>query len=151
MISSGLGARGKAAARSEQGGPRWTRLGRRLVAPAVFFVLMLTAFHFIETSSGAYKLAVATANKTPQLIEALGPPIAEDTFSEGTLLWGTPATAEMSIPVHGQRQSGQLHVQAIKDHPEWRLTELTLELSRPYKRIDLLADTGQHESDAAHP
>jgi hypothetical protein len=100
---------------------------------------MLTAPHFVATSGGAYKLAVATANQKPQFTEVLGAPIREAWFSEGKTEYGNPARAELTIPVAGSKEKGDLRVVAIKEDGDWKLKELTLELVRSGERIDLLA------------
>ena len=92
----------------------------------------------MATTSGAYKLAVATAHQNTQFTQTLGPPIKEAWFSEGKQVWSNPATAEMLIPVRGQMRSGNLRARAIKEAGQWRLTELMLELASPDERIDLL-------------
>jgi len=92
----------------------------------------------VATTSGAYKLAVATAHQNTQFTQTLGPPIKEAWFSEGKQVWSNPATAEMLIPVRGQMRSGNLRAHAIKEAGQWRLTELMLELASPDERIDLL-------------
>jgi hypothetical protein len=102
-----------------------------LVGAVVVAVLMFTAPHFMATTSGAYKLAVATAHQSPQFREALGTPVTEAWFSEGTIKLGNSADAKLLIPVRGPKQNGSLRVQAAKDDGGWRLRELTLELERP--------------------
>jgi hypothetical protein len=102
-------------------------------------LLMFTLPHFIATTSGAYKLAVATARQTPQFTEALGRPVSEAWFSDGKTEYGNPTKAELMIPVKGSRQKGDLRVLAIEEDGRWRLTELTLELTQPDKHIDLLS------------
>ena len=73
---------------------------RKLLSGAVFvLVLILTLPHFAATTSGAYKLAVATAHQTPQFGQALGTPVKEAWFSDGRIVLANPATAEMLIPV----------------------------------------------------
>jgi Cytochrome oxidase complex assembly protein 1 len=115
---------------------------RNLLFGAAFvIVLMLTVPHFMATTSGAYKLAVATAHQSPQFTEALGNPVAEAWFSEGKEEWGNPARAEMLIPVRGRMRKGNLRARAIKDGGRWQLTELTLELTQPDEHIDLLSKT----------
>jgi hypothetical protein len=99
---------------------------------------MLTVPHFMATNSGAYKLAVATAHQSPQFMEALGAPVAEAWFSEGKEEWGNPAKATLMVPVQGQKRQGNLRAVAVKVDGEWRLKELTLELSQPEEHIDLL-------------
>jgi hypothetical protein len=112
-----------------------------LIAAVIIVALILTVPHFVATTSGAYKLAVATAHQKAQFKQTLGSPITEAWFSEGKQVWGNPATAEVLIPVRGQIRSGNLRARAIKDDGSWRLTELTLELTSPDEHIDLLGKT----------
>ena len=106
---------------------------------AVVLVLVLTVPHFLATSGGAYKLAMATAYQRCQFTEVLGVPIREAWFSEGKTEYGNKARAELTIPVRGSIQEGNLLVVAMKQDGRWRLKELTLELTRSGERIDLLA------------
>jgi hypothetical protein len=114
------------------------RVRRWLIGIALFVVLILTVPHFVAISSGPYRLAVTTANARPEFSEALGPPIREAWFSEGTTRYGERASADLLIPVQGRKSKGNLRVLAAKDQGNWRLKELTLDLSQPEKRIDLL-------------
>ena len=81
----------------------------------------------------------ATRHQTPQFTEALGAPIGEAWFSESTMEYGNPAKAELTIPVKGSRQKGDLRALAIKEDGRWKLKKRTLELSQSGERIDLLA------------
>jgi hypothetical protein len=148
------------AALSERGRPQqnstrtgwWTSRRRRLLLGAgLVLLLMLTAPHFGVTSNGAYKLAVATAHHTPQFNESLGTPITEGWYSEGKIVWGNPATAELVIPVRGQLRKGNLRALAIKDGGGWRLKELTLELTLPDERMDLLSRSDRPNSGVNPP
>lgn len=108
---------------------------------ALILVLMLTAPHCAATSSGAYKLAVATAHQAPQFTEALGAPIREAWFSEGTTEYGSPTKVELTIPVKGSKLKGNLRALATKEDGRWKLRKLTLELVQSGERIDLLANS----------
>lgn len=120
----------------------WSPRFRNLLLGATFVLaLMLTVPHFVATTSGAYKLAVATAHQTPQFTEALGAPIREAWFSEGKTEYGSPTKAELTIPVKGSRQKGDLRALAIKDGGRWNLKKLTLELAQSGERIDLLVNS----------
>jgi cytochrome oxidase complex assembly protein 1 len=109
-----------------------------LIVVTAILVLMLTLPHFLATMSGAYRLAVLTAHRTPLFAHTLGPPISEAWFSDNRQVWSNPATEEMLIPVRGQIRRGNLRARAIELDGEWRLTELTLELAPPEAGIDLL-------------
>jgi len=52
---------------------------------------------------------------------------------------GNEGKGEIQIPVQGRMRRGNLRAQGIKDGGHWRLTELTLELTQPDERIDLLS------------
>lgn len=114
-----------------------TRVRKLMLGVAVLVVLDLTVPHFMATSSGAYKLAVATAHRVPQFTEALSAPVKEGWFSEGKEEVGQSAKADLTIPVHGSKRKGNLHVLAVKENGVWRLTELTLKLTEPEESIDL--------------
>lgn len=114
------------------------RLPRKMMlGAALVLVLMLTVPHFMATTSGAYKLAVATAHESPRFIDALGAPVTEAWFSEGKEVRGK--SSEMLIPVRGGIRRGDLRVRAVKDGRGWRLTELTLSLDGQSEPIDLLS------------
>jgi hypothetical protein len=115
------------------------RLRKLLWGASIVVILMLTVPHFMATTSGAYKLAVTTAHQSPRFRETLGEPVTEAWFSEGEEKLGNPATAEMLIPVQGRMRRGNLRARATKDGGVWRMTELTLELTQPDERIDLLS------------
>lgn len=115
-----------------------TRTRNLLSGSAFIVILMLTAPHFLAVTSGAYKLAVATAHQRAEFNDELGPPVREAWFSEGKTQFGKIAKADLLIPVQGSKRKGILRVLAIKDQENWKLRELTLELAQPEKRIDLL-------------
>lgn len=123
-----------------QPGPRLRKLPKYLLGAGVFAALMLTVPHFMETTSGMYKLAVATAHQSPQFMGALGEPVSESWFADGKWQWGDPATGKMLIPVKGRIRRGTLRVSATKNG-RWKLTELTLEVTQPDEHIDLLQST----------
>ncbi len=120
---------------------RWSpaKLRKLMWGAAVFVVLMLTVPHFMATSSGIYKVAVTTAHQSPQFEQALGVPVSEAWFTEGSWQLGNGGRGEILIPVQGRMRRGSLRARAIKDDGRWRLTELTLELTQPEEHIDLLS------------
>lgn len=129
--------------RQQSGSQRSTWLSPKLrnwlLVAVLLGLLIPVVSQFVARSSDAYKLAVATARQTPQFTEALGAPIKEAWFSEGRTEYGNPARAELTIPVTGSKQKGDLQVVAIKEDGRWRLKELRLEVARSGERIDLLA------------
>lgn len=120
----------------------WSPGVRNLSLGAAFvLVLMLTVPHFMATRSDAYELAMATARQAPQFTDALGAPVREAWFSEGTTEYGSPTKAQLTIPVKGPRRTGSLRVLAMKEDGRWKLRALTLELEQSGERIDLLANS----------
>jgi hypothetical protein len=122
---------------------RWRSLRFRnlSIGAALILALMLFLPHFMATSSGAYKLAVATAHQSAEFNELLGTPVSEGWFSESKIEVGNPATADLLIPVRERLRSGNLRAFVVKDDGGWRLKDLTLELAHPREPIDLLADS----------
>ena len=120
---------------------RWSsaKLRKLLWGTAVFIILLLTVPHFVATTSGIYKLALATAHQSERFNEALGPPVSEAWFSEGMWQLGNGGRGEIQIPVQGRMRRGNLRARGIKDGEHWRLTELTLELTQPDEHIPLLS------------
>jgi hypothetical protein len=110
-----------------------------LLRALLLVALVSMVAQFAAKKSDAYKLAVATAHQTPQFTAALGTPVTEAWFSEGKVEFGNPVKAEMLIPVQGRMRRGNLRARAMKDEGRWRLTELTLELTQPDERVDLLS------------
>ena len=114
-------------------------LRKRLLGVAIILALGFPIAHFVGTGSGAYSLAVATARQTPQFGQVLGTPIKEGWFPDSKVTLGEPWSAKLLIPVRGALRSGNLRALAIKDGGHWRLMQLTLELTQPDERIDLLS------------
>lgn len=122
-----------------------TRIGRmrrmlpRMLAFLIFsLILALIVPHYFITSTEVYKLAVTTAHGETTFNEALGVPVHEGWFSEGNIHSGDSGTASLKIPVCGSIQKGNLRVIAIKENGNWRLKDLTLELAKSGRSIDLL-------------
>lgn len=134
----------RAASKSESTRPvgLYQKSRRLLILVPLFLVLVLIVPHFIAISSGEYKLAVATAHKSAQFTEALGSPVKEGWFSEGKSELGDRAKSEIVIPVYGRTCKGNLHAVALKEDGSWKLQKLSLELTDPEDRIDLLAGGG---------
>jgi hypothetical protein len=104
-----------------------------------FLLLVFVLPHFLATSTDVYKLAVATAHKSPQFTETLGKPVTEGWFSEGRLERGNQARSEIVIPVYGRTRKGNLYAVALKVDGNWKLQGLSLELTDPEQHIDLLS------------
>lgn len=101
--------------------------------------LVPPVFHFAAKRFDPYKLAIETARQNREFIDALGSPVKEGWFLDSEMQLGNPPTAKILIPVRGSIRAGNLRVRASREHGRWCLTELTLELTKPDQRIDLLA------------
>ena len=115
------------------------RLRNWLLLAVLLGLLIPLITQLMARRSDAYKLAVATARTTPLFTETLGAPAKEAWFSGGSIEYGNPTTAKLTIPVAGSKQKGDLRVVAVKEGRHWKLKELTLELARSGERVDLLA------------
>jgi hypothetical protein len=103
---------------------------------AIFFGVM-----GIVKSSGAYTEAVAQAQASPEVIQALGEPIEEGWFVTGNVNTSGPSgEAELAIPLSGVRDSGTLYVEARRRAGNWEFSVLELELKSSGERITLLND-----------
>jgi Cytochrome oxidase complex assembly protein 1 len=58
---------------------------------------------------------------------------SEAWFPEGKTQYGEHVRADLLIAVRGSKRNGKLRVLAIKHQRNWRLPELTLDLSQPEK------------------
>lgn len=117
---------------------RYSRLRFVLVGGLLFASVLLIVPHFLISRCGAYKLAIQTARMRADMEATLGKPVSEGWFSGGTMSFGSPAKADLSIPERGRERNGTLHASAIKDNGQWQLLELTLEVDETGTRIDLL-------------
>jgi len=114
---------------------------------AVFGVgLVGLLFTGLKTSE-PYTEAVELARRHPDVVEALGEPLEAGWLTSGSIsISGSSGEAEFSIPIHGPRGHGTIHVVATKEAGQWAFELLEVEIEGRNKRIDLLSPgLGLHE------
>ncbi len=91
-------------------------------------------------SSDSYKDAVAQAQASPAVVEALGTPITTGFFTNGSVnVSGPSGDAALSIPISGPKGKATIQLEAKKSGGEWTFSTLVVEVKNPEQRIDLLA------------
>jgi hypothetical protein len=99
-----------------------------IVACIVSVAALVIGVFLMVNSSGAYQLAMETAQENETVNEVLGSPITSGLFTTGSVSDnGSDGSADLSIPVSGSKQSGTLIVTAIKEAGAWRITTMTLD------------------------
>lgn len=93
-------------------------------------------------SSAVYRMSVATARASPEVLAKLGSPIDESWFVPGQLSQSTNGggSAEMTIRLKGPRGRGRLWVQAQRQAGTWRFSALQFLQDGHSPTIDLLND-----------
>ena len=90
-------------------------------------------------STEPYKEALRIARDDPRVVEALGSPVEEGWLLQGNVnRSGAGGNANLHIPVSGPDGEGTVHVVAVRESGEWRLTTLTFDEDGPSETIDLL-------------
>ncbi len=110
----------------------------------VLFAAFVGSIFFVAAgamkSSDAYKDAVAQAQASPAVVEALGTPIKTGFFTSGSVnTTGPGGDAALSIPISGPKGKATIQVEAKKSGGEWTYSTLVVEVENPQQRIDLLA------------
>lgn len=111
-----------------------------LILPAIMVVFVTVGGVVVGAMKGseAYALAIDAVRQSPAANEALGAPIEDGFFPQGSIQTsGSSGQAEMAIGVSGTKGSGTLHMRAVKERGEWSLTLLILDTGT--ERRDLLA------------
>jgi hypothetical protein len=109
-------------------------------AAALFFggiaLVVAAAFGAMRTS-GACEEAVARAESSPAVVQALGAPLDVGWFVTGTLNPGR--SADIAIPVTGPRGSARIHAVASKAGDTWVFSTLTVILPARGEPLSLVA------------
>jgi hypothetical protein len=91
-------------------------------------------------TSGPYAQALELARQSHEVVEALGEPIEAGWLASGSVhITGSSGEAELSIPIHGPRNRGTIHVIAEKRAGQWEFELLEVEVEGQSERIDLLS------------
>ena len=97
--------------------------------------IVVAAFAMMR-SSGACEEAVARAESSPAVVQALGAFLEVGWFVTGTLNPGR--SAEITIPVTGPRGKARINVVASKTNGTWVFSTLTVKLTATGARISLV-------------
>jgi hypothetical protein len=109
-----------------------------IVLGAIFFAGIFSIAQYSFKSSDAYKEALARAEADPITIARLGQPIHPGWFVSGEIeVSGSTGKARLAIPLKGPKNSGTLHVDAVKTSGQWRFRTLQLEVAGSDDRLDL--------------
>jgi hypothetical protein len=108
--------------------------------PLMFVGAVLTAATVALRSSGAYQLALTTAERDPSLIAELGAPVQPGWLTMGQVkVHGPDGEATLVIPISGPRGSGKLSVHASKSAGTWRFSQLQVDVTGRPMPVNLLA------------
>ena len=104
------------------------------------FVLIFTSALGIIKSSDVYKDALSRAKQSPAVQAALGMPITDGFFINGSVnVADGSGSADLSVPLSGPNGSGTLHAVAARSAGKWTFSILAVEVQGSGERIDLLA------------
>ena len=106
-------------------------------------VALLLSFVFgMMKSTDVYSQALQRAKADPQVMAALGSPIADGYFTSGSIQeTGPSGSAELSIPISGPKGSATIYLEARKSTGQWSFNKLVVEIEHPNRRIDLLTES----------
>jgi cytochrome oxidase complex assembly protein 1 len=105
---------------------------------AGFAALIMAALFGAIKSSDAYKIPVATAKADPRVINAIGSPVKERFFVNGSIhISGPSGEADLSIPISGPEGKGTIYVVATKAVGKWSFSNLVFQAKGSSNRIDL--------------
>jgi hypothetical protein len=110
-----------------------------LVLFAGFIALVVCLVCGTMKSSDAYKDAVSRARANPSVQKALGTPIEEGLFVQGSInISGLSGQADLAIPISGPNGNGTIHAVATKAADQWTFATLVVEIDGTGQRINLL-------------
>ncbi len=80
-------------------------------------------------NSTPYEQALSIARSDSEVQATLGPPIESSWSMQSSVHLGDgQSTAEFSVPLHGTKKDGVLHIQATKSGKEWEYQVLQVEV-----------------------
>jgi len=101
-----------------------------IVGVSVFVLGLFASIEKSFRSSTAYSMALNRAQESPCVAKTLGEPLVAKGFISGNLNSSSETgEADLDIPVHRSKASGNLHVEAKKTSGSWAINSLTLEHS----------------------
>ncbi|MEO8001908.1 MAG: cytochrome c oxidase assembly factor Coa1 family protein [Arenimonas sp.] len=106
-----------------------------------FIGLIFYAVSTMMKSSGAYQMALHKARENPQVVSALGEPIAEGLFTSGNINEsGSSGSADLAIPISGPKGKATIYLVASESAGKWTFSNLLVEIKKTQSRIDLLQE-----------
>ena len=104
----------------------------------------------IMKQSDAYKIALARAQATPAVIEAIGSSISQTGIVSGNSnVNGPTGETNLSIPLSGPKGKATLYVEAKKSADIWLFQTMVVKIEKTGERIDL--NTSPLPARAASP
>lgn len=101
-----------------------------VVCVTVFVVGLFATIERSFRSSTVFAMAIERAQTSPCVAKTFGKPIGAKGFVTGNLSTSTDSgEAELEIPIHGPKTSGNLHLVAKKVGGSWTINSLTAEHS----------------------
>jgi hypothetical protein len=93
-------------------------------------------------STDAYREALARAQASPEVREALGEPVKAGWFVQGNVnVSGPSGNADLSVPLSGPKGKGTLYITAKKQAGKWEYEVLEVAVDGRQERIKLLNPT----------
>ncbi|MEO6173112.1 MAG: cytochrome c oxidase assembly factor Coa1 family protein [Arenimonas sp.] len=115
-----------------------------LLAICGFVGLLFYSVTSMMKSTDAYQMAVQQAKSNPEVVSAIGKPIAEGLFTTGNInTSGSSGTADMAIPISGPKGEAKIYVTAKQSVGKWTFNNLVVEIDKTHERIDLLQEQEQ--------
>ncbi len=115
-----------------------------IVLIAGFAFIIISLIFGIMKSSGVYKEAVARAQTSTKVIEAIGSPIEEGFLIYGSInVSGSRGNADIAIPISGPYGKATVYAVAEKSAGRWIFKLLDVAVEGYEGRIDLLNKPGK--------
>ena len=109
-----------------------------LVVAGIVAAIVFGVFGAMK-SSDVYKQALARAQSSPTVIEAMGTPIEAGMFLSGNInVQNASGNADINIPISGPKGKAVIHAVATKEGGVWSFTTLNVTIQASGERIDLL-------------
>ena len=111
-----------------------------VLAMAAFVASLLLSIEHTFKSSTVYRISLATARASPEVLGMLGNPVDVRWFVSGELSesYNGAGSATLTIPLRGPRGRGRLYVQAGRQAGTWRFSVLQFQPDGHDSKVDLL-------------
>jgi len=100
-----------------------------LIAIAFFALFIFSFVRGVVTTSDPYKIAVERAQRSPQVISAIGEPIRIGWLIQGEISYTeSDGNADLRIPISGPRGRGEIILDAKKHGSRWTFQKLEVQV-----------------------